>query len=127
MTADPVAGFPPGTSTEPPTTISWHGLGHFVAGAIGFIGLIVACLVLARRFQRERNPRWSVFSLITGIVYFASFAGIAASGGHVVFNLAFTVAVILGWLWITLLNLRTRSLTDPSTTPTTHAAEPHLS
>ncbi len=68
-----------------------------------------------------------MFSLITGVVYFASFAGIAASGGHVVFNLAFTVAVILGWLWITLLNLRTRSLTDPSTTPTTHAAEPHLS
>ncbi len=125
MTADPVAGFPPGTPTGPPTSISWHGLGHFIAGAIGFLGLIVACLVLARRFQRDGRPRWALFSLITGVLYLASFVGIGASGGHVALNLAFTVAVILGWLWFTLLTLRVRAGLDHSTT--IRAAEPHLS
>ena len=126
MTADPVAGFPPGTPTGPPTSISWHGLGHFIAGGIGFLGLIVACLVLARRFQRDGNPRWALFSLITGVLYFASFVGIGASGGQVALNLAFTVAVILGWTWFTLLTLRVRSGTVTTST-TNRAAEPQLS
>jgi hypothetical protein len=125
MTADPVAGFPPGTPTGPPTSISWHGLGHFIAGAIGFLGLIVACLVLARRFHKEGERRWSLFSLITGVVYLASFVGIGASGGHVVLNLAFTAAVILGWLWFTLLTLRVRARTDLTTTHP--AAQSHQS
>jgi hypothetical protein len=52
MRADPVDGFPIGTPEGPPESVSWHGTGHFVAGGIGFLGLIVACLVLARRFRR---------------------------------------------------------------------------
>lgn len=109
MTADPVAGFPPGTPTTPPETISWHGLGHFVAGAIGFLGLIVAALALAWRLRRDGRPGWAVFSLITGVFYFASFVGIGASGGQPALNIAFSVAVVLGWTWITLLMLRHRT------------------
>jgi len=52
--ADPVAGFPPGTPVDTPT-FSWHGLLHFASGGIGFLGLIAATLVCARRFAALDN------------------------------------------------------------------------
>jgi hypothetical protein len=106
MRADPAFGFPPGTPDGPPKTISWHGIGHFVAGAVGFLALIVACLAMAlwRRRRAQRGLAW--FSLITGIYYLVSFFGLA-SGGSTVANLGFTVAVILGWTWISLLMAHT--------------------
>jgi hypothetical protein len=110
MRADPANGFPLGTPDGVPETASWHGVGHFVAGGIGFLGLIVACLVMARRSRRG----WALFSLVTGILYFAAFIGIGASGGSAIGNLAFTVAVIAGWAWVTLLMLRVRG-SVPST------------
>lgn len=109
MRADPAVGFPPGTPDELPDTVSWHGFGHVIAGMIGFIGLIVACFVLSRWFARHRSAGWSRFSLITGIVYFLGLAGLGAGAGTAAVNLGFTVAVILGWTWITLLMLRARA------------------
>jgi hypothetical protein len=103
MRADPVDGFPIGTPDGPPTSVSWHGVGHLLAGAIGFIGLIVACVSVARMAR----GRWGLFSLVTGVVYLVTFIGLGAGGGRPVANLAFTVAVILGWAWITTLMLRT--------------------
>lgn len=43
--ADPVDGFPPGTLTGPPTSISTTGLIHFVAGSLG-LTVIQGLLVL---------------------------------------------------------------------------------
>jgi Protein of unknown function (DUF998) len=106
LRADPAEGFPIGTPDGPPETISWHGVGHLVAGGIGFLGLIVACLLLARWFWRRQQVGWSMFSLVTGVFYLASFAGIASGAGNVAINLAFTAAVILGWAWVTLLMVR---------------------
>lgn len=109
MRADPADGFPIGTPPGLPETISWHGFGHVIAGFIGFIGLIIACFVLARRFGRANNRTWSRFSLITGIVYFLGLVGLAAGAGNTAANLGFTVAVILGWTWLTLLLLHART------------------
>ncbi|MFI6680645.1 DUF998 domain-containing protein [Kribbella sp. NPDC050470] len=109
MRADPALGFPPGTPDAMPETVSWHGFGHVIAGMIGFIGLIVACFVLSRWFGRHRSAGWARFSLITGIVYFLGLAGLGAGAGTAAVNLGFTVAVILGWTWITLLMLRARA------------------
>jgi hypothetical protein len=106
LRADPAFGFPPGTPDGPPTAVTWHGIGHLIAGGIGFLGLIVACLTLAVWFRRRRMAGWSLFSLLTGVYYAISFAGIAAGGGNAAVNLAFTAAVVLGWVWITLLMLR---------------------
>jgi Protein of unknown function (DUF998) len=106
LRADPAFGFPPGTPDGPPTTVTWHGIGHLAAGGIGFLGLIVACLALAGWFRRRWMSGWSVFSLLTGGYFAISFAGIATGGGNATVNLAFTAAVILGWVWITLLMLR---------------------
>ncbi|TDO66439.1 uncharacterized protein DUF998 [Kribbella sp. VKM Ac-2571] len=112
MRADPMDGFPIGTPPGLPETTSWHSLGHMLSGFIGFVGLIVACFVLARAFRREGDGRWSAFSLVTGIVYLLGLIGIATGGGTKVFNLGFTVAVIVGWAWLTLLmiHLRTEGL-----------------
>ena len=83
MRADPVDGFPIGTPDGPPETVSWHGVGHFVAGAIGFIGLIVACISVAR----SARGRWGLFSLATGVIYLVTFIGLGAGGGNPVANL----------------------------------------
>ena len=105
LRADPQGNFPLGTPAGPPEMITWHGIGHLVAGGIGFLGLIIACLAYARRSQRSGRRGWAVFSLITGVYYLISFAGIASGAGNAVINIAFTIAVALGWTWLTLLCL----------------------
>lgn len=114
--ADPMNGFPPGAPAGTPSAISWHGLLHFVAGAIGFLALISACFVFARRFAALGQRGWAAYSVATGVVFFAAFFGIAAGphqeGAHVGFvdaafvNLAFTIAVVLGWAWISAMAAR---------------------
>lgn len=96
--ADPAQGFPAGTPQL--STISWHGMLHFMVGAVGFLCLIVACFVLAARFARDGQPRLAWFSRITAVVFLAGFAGIA-SGSHGPTTLAFVAAVLLVWAWLT--------------------------
>lgn len=74
--ADPAPGFPPGTPADA-ATITTAGLLHFATGGVGFLGLIGACLVMARRFAGQGQRGWAVYSLATGILFFAAFAGIA--------------------------------------------------
>lgn len=106
--ADPALGFPHGTPADA-DSISTHGLMHFVTGGLGFLALIAACLVFARRFHVLKQNGWAVFSLITGILFFAAFFGIAAGsqmgGSILVFvTLAFTAAVVLAWTWVSALS-----------------------
>jgi hypothetical protein len=100
LRADPMLGFPAGTPEGPLTSISWHGIGHLVAGSIGFAGLIAACLVFGRRFAREGRRGWAIFSRVTGIAFFAGFAGISSGSANTVITLAFTGAVVLAWCWL---------------------------
>jgi hypothetical protein len=103
--ADPADGFPVGTPPGPTVTPSWHGTLHIVFGGIGFLGLIGACLVLAWQFRVQRQLGWAIFSLITGVVFFAAFAGIATGGAASSAGvLAFTGAVILAWTWLALVS-----------------------
>ena len=108
--ADPARGFPPGTPADA-HVISWHGMMHLVSGAIGFLGLIAACMVFARRFALMKQRAWAVYSVATGVLFFAAFVGIASGsqqGGNVlvVVTLAFTVAVVLGWAWVSAMAAR---------------------
>jgi hypothetical protein len=97
LTADPVAGFPAGS---PGGTVSWHGLLHFAVGGIGFLALIAACLVLARRLP----PGWARFSRVTGIAFLAAFAGI--STGSPAATLPFVAGVVLSFGWLAALAVR---------------------
>jgi hypothetical membrane protein len=110
FTADPALGFPPGTPADA-HAVSWHGLLHFVSGGIGFLALIAACFVFARRFAAQRLRGWEVYSVATGVLFFAAFVGIAvgsqAKGPLLTFViLAFSVAVVLGWAWISVMAAR---------------------
>jgi hypothetical protein len=98
--ADPMDGFPPGTPQGPPASPSMHGLLHFIAGGLGFFALIAACFVLARRFAVLRQPTWSAFSVATGVIFFAAFGGIASGSKQPWIIIAFTLAVVLAWAWI---------------------------
>lgn len=107
FSADPALGFPPGTPLEN-NPISWHGLLHFVVGTIGFIGFIACCFIFARRFKSLQKPGWAWYSLITGILFLASFVGIA-SGSKGPFSIVFALAVVLGFIWISTLLSRLKA------------------
>lgn len=97
--ADPALGFPSGTP-DGPGPVSWHGLLHFAAGGIGFTCQAIACFVVARRYSMDGDRALAVFSRVTGTVFIATFAMLAASGGRPAVNLLFTAAVMLVWAWL---------------------------
>jgi len=103
FSADPALGFPPGTPDGPPAVITTHGLLHFVSGGIGFLGLIAACFVLAARFRGEGRSSWMWFSLATGVLFFGGFAGIASGAQSRTLVVAFYLAVLLAWTWLSAL------------------------
>lgn len=103
--ADPALGFPPGTPADA-HAISGHGLLHFVCGGLGFLGLIAACFVFARRFAGLGQRGWQWFSLLTGVIFFAGFVGIASGSGSGWILLGFWVAVVLAWIWLSALSAR---------------------
>jgi hypothetical protein len=107
--ADPMGGFPPGSPEM--GTITTNGILHLVGGSVGFLGLIIACFIFARRFFKLEEKNWAFFSLATGIIFFAAFFGIASASQPgspflVLVILTFTAAVILAWTWISLLSLK---------------------
>jgi len=98
--ADPAQGFP--AATPETVTISWHGALHFAAGGIGFLCLIAACFVLGGRLARDGRRGLARFSRMTGVLFFAAFAGIA-SGSHGPTTLAFVAAVAVVCAWLTVI------------------------
>lgn len=103
--ADPALGFPVGTPATA-KTVTIQGILHFVSGGIGFLALIAACFVFARRFARLQQTGWSRFSAITGVVFFAAFFGIAAGAGNPWTILGFWIGVVLAWAWLSALAVR---------------------
>ncbi|WP_020573901.1 DUF998 domain-containing protein [Actinopolymorpha alba] len=103
--ADPMPGFPQGTTADE-AQVSWHGMLHFVAGGIGFAGLIAACLVLGARFAAEDSPGWAWFSRVTGVLFAVGFIGVGAGAGSAATNVAFGITVVLAWAWLTALAAR---------------------
>jgi Protein of unknown function (DUF998) len=101
--ADPSYGFPPGVPKGAAAHVSWHGNLHLLVAGIGFICLIAACVLVARRFARDGRGGWAAFSWATAIGFFAGFAATASAPGNVAANVVFTLAVVLGWAWILLL------------------------
>ncbi|WP_329108792.1 DUF998 domain-containing protein [Micromonospora sp. NBC_01699] len=101
--ADPAQGFPPGTP-EQGTGTSWHGLLHFGLGGVGFVALVAACLVLARRFAADGRPGWAIFSRLTGAVFLAGFVAVATGAGSAWATLSFTASIVLAWAWLSLMS-----------------------
>ena len=66
--ADPAFGFPPGSPPGAPDQLSWHGIAHASAPAIGFSALIASAFALARWYSRAGQRGWSAFCVVTGAV-----------------------------------------------------------
>ena len=98
--ADPMNGFPPGAPAGHPATVSVHGVLHLVAAGVGFLCLVAACFVMARRFAAERRRGWMAYSIVAGVAFLAAFAGLASGSASSVVVLAFWAALILVWSWI---------------------------
>jgi hypothetical protein len=104
--ADPMNGFPPGTPTGLPTSASWHSWMHLASGSLGFLALIAACFVLARRFASLGERGWMAYSVATGIVVLAAVAGISSGSQQAAVIIAFFLAAVIGWAWISAVSLR---------------------
>ena len=50
-----------------------------------------------------------MYSAVTGVVLFAGFAGIASGSGSPTLNMAFGVAVVIAWAWVSALCALTRA------------------
>ncbi|MFC4396505.1 DUF998 domain-containing protein [Arthrobacter sedimenti] len=100
FSADPMNGFPQGTPPGHPASGSLHGFLHFITAGVGFAALIAGCCVLSRRFYSSGNRRLGAFSLATGVLFLAAFAGIASGSTSAVIVLGFTAAVVLAWTWL---------------------------
>lgn len=98
--ADPMAGFPAGTPDGPPVTVTVHGMLHMVCGGFGFLALILATFVLAKRFGREGRRGRAAVSVVTGAAFLAGFVGISFGSSTPTVVLAFTAAVLLVWGWL---------------------------
>lgn len=109
--ADPASGFPVGTPADY-AEISARGMGHFVAGTVGFTGLIAACLVFAAHYRALGRRTFARFSAVIGILFFGAFAGLSAGAGSRPTIIAFDIAVVLGWTWLTTLSLDLRKTCD---------------
>jgi hypothetical protein len=98
--ADPMRGFPAGTPDGPPVAPTLHGTLHFVSGSIGFLALIIATFVMAKRFRREGRTGLAVGSIVTGVAFLGSFVGVVSGSASPAITLTFTGAVLLVWLWL---------------------------
>jgi hypothetical protein len=103
--ADPASGFPPGTGEGPPASLSWHGIAHGIAFAIGMIALIAAFAVVSRTFAAAGERAWARGSAVTGVA-FVVLGGLGAAVGD--WRLV-AAAIVLGWSWASLVPWRLRT------------------
>jgi hypothetical membrane protein len=95
--ADPGAGFPPGAPEGAPEQLSWHGALHAVAPPLAFLSLILACLVVARRFAAAGERGWAVYSIATALGCLALTAWPDLDG----LSVRLALAMVVGPGWIT--------------------------
>jgi Protein of unknown function (DUF998) len=64
---DPMRGYPPGTQSGTPPTLTWHHHVHDVAVPIMFFAIFGACLALVGRLQ----GLWRLYTILTTVAGFA--------------------------------------------------------
>jgi len=83
---------------------TWHGIVHDLASLPVFLGLSVACLVIARRFLWCRRAGWAAYSLLTAVAIPALFVATGAASPNVT-GLIQRITIVTGWAWITILSI----------------------
>ena len=68
---DPGAGFPPGAPAGAPEQVTWLGVLHNVGPVLALDGMVVGCLVLARRFSALGQRSWAAAGVATAVAVVA--------------------------------------------------------
>ena len=97
FTADPMNGFPAGAPAGHPTSMSGHGLLHIAFAGVGFLALVAACFVLARRFSADGAKGLALFSRATGVLFLLGFVAVASGSSSALVVVAFWVALLVVW------------------------------
>jgi hypothetical membrane protein len=95
---DPADGFPAGTPSGMPASLSWHSYGHMAAGTIAFAASIAACYVLARLFNRAGQRAATVGSVVAGTSLLAG--DLWAMSGGAAGSLTLAIGAITAMLWV---------------------------
>jgi hypothetical protein len=106
--ADAGFGFPPGTPPGPPAAMTAAGTLHFAVGGVGFMALIAACLVFARRQFALGDTRNGAFSVFTGVVFLAAFMAIASGPPRPATVIGLWLGLAVTWVWLAALAWRAR-------------------
>ena len=115
--ADPVDGFPLGTPLGFPTTISTMGMGHFIAGALGFVSLAVSCFLAAPAMSRRNEKPMARLSLFSGLAIVLGFFG-GFIPGVSLGTIGIWFSVVVGWTWLAVLSRHLyRAAPDPNCAP----------
>jgi hypothetical membrane protein len=101
LTADPVAGFPPGTTPEM-VRVTWHGIAQNASRSASSVFMLATSLVLARRFATQKSPGWAGFYAAGIPVVFAVLTAVGLGIGGNPVALAF---LLTPWIWATVLAL----------------------
>lgn len=104
--ADPMNGFPAGTPAGHATVLSLHGILHIACAGVGFIGLVAACFVIARRLSSRGSMRLAAFSRATGVIFLAGFVAVASGSKSSAVVGAFWIALLVAWVWMGILAVR---------------------
>ena len=107
--ADSALGFPAGTGDGPPASLSWHGIAHGIAFAVGMSALIAAFAVFTRAFAAAHDPVWARYSAATGVAFLV-LGGLGAAVGD--WRLV-AAAIVLGWSWASLVAWRLQTTYTP--------------
>lgn len=119
LSADPVAGFPPGTTSEMVQT-SWQGITQNASRGVSTLFLVSASGVIAAWFAAEGSRSWAWF-------YAAAIPTVFAALGFVGFAIGINPAALAflatPWIWMTTLavHLFRRGSPTQSSSASTHS------
>ena len=102
---DPALGYPAGTPDTVPDSFTWHAMIHAAAPPLAFTALVVAALVMARRFRAAGRRGWARYSSASGLVALVITAW--PDPGTVSWRLA--IGVVVGFTWLTAVAVHERS------------------
>jgi hypothetical protein len=104
LTADPVAGFPPGAASEMVQT-TWQGAVQNASRGASTVLLIATSVVIARHFAATGRRGWAWFYGLYGAavpVVFAALIAVNSAVGGYPYALA-VIFLVTPWIWVAVL------------------------
>jgi hypothetical protein len=93
------------------------GMGHFIAGALGFVCLAVSCFLAAPAMSRRHERSMARLSLCSGLAVVLGFFG-GFIPGVSLGTIGIWFSVVVGWMWLAILSRHLyRVAPDPNCVP----------